>query len=75
MLKPPPFSGMDAVHEVSEGTSFCRLTLYIDLHSGVFCEVGDHWGRTGQLGTDAATDIVLFQQIPPPPKGLYPSSC
>lgn len=74
MLKPPPFSGMDAVHEVSEGTSFCRLTLYIDLHSGVFCEVGDHWGRTGQLGTDAATDIVLSQQIPPP-KGLYPSSC
>ncbi|OBS72143.1 hypothetical protein A6R68_13280 [Neotoma lepida] len=35
---------MDAVHEVSEGTSFCRLTLYIDLHSGVFCEVGDHTG-------------------------------
>lgn len=44
MSKPPPFSGMDAVHEVSEGTPFCRLTLYIDLHSGVFCVVGNHTG-------------------------------
>lgn len=66
----PPFSGMNAVHEVSEGMPFCRLTLYIDLHSGVSVRFRI---TLGQNRTAGDSDVVFLQKTPPPPKGLGPS--
>lgn len=59
----PPFSGMNAVHEVSEGMPFCRLTLYIDLHSGVSVRFRI---TLGQNRTAGDSDVVFLQKTPPP---------
>lgn len=55
----PPFSGMNAVHEVSEGMPFCRLTLYIDLHSGVSVRFRI---TLGQNRTAGDSDVVFLQR-------------